>query len=87
MSFNRVILGLHVAAIFIVIATFLATMNMEPTTFLSANPAYDRVAIVRSTFTYVAVLSGFWSMAARPSQKESIALAVSTVAAVLLALG
>jgi hypothetical protein len=86
MSFNRVILGLHVAAMLIVVAAWLVMMNMEPTTFVSTHPAYDRVAMVRGTFTLVAVPTGFWSMAARPPRQESLALAISTVAAVLLLL-
>jgi hypothetical protein len=86
MSFNRVILGLHVAAMLIVVAAWLVMMNIEPTTLLRKNPAYDRVAIVRGAFAFAAVLSGFWSMAARPPRKESVALAISTVAAVLLLL-
>jgi len=87
MSLNRVILGLHVAAMLIAIATLLVMMKMEPNTFfLSMHPAYERVAIVRAAFTFVAVLTGFWSMAARPPRKESVPLAISTVAAVLLLL-
>lgn len=86
MSFNRVVLGLHVAALLIVIAAWLVMMNMEPNTFCSISPPYERVAIVRGAFTFVAALSGFWSMAARPPRKESVSLAISTVAAVLLLL-
>jgi hypothetical protein len=86
MSFNRVILGLHVAAMLIVVVAWLVMMNMEPSNWFHHNPAYDRVAIVRGAFTIVAVLSGFWSMAARPPRKESVPLAISTVVAVLLVL-
>ena len=72
MSLNRLILGLHVAAMLIVAAAWLVMMNMVPTTLLRQNPAYDRVAIVRGAFKLVAVLSGFWSMAAPAAQRERV---------------
>jgi hypothetical protein len=87
-SINRVILGLHVAAMLIAAATLVwMMMIIEPTTFFfSMNPTYERVGIVRAAFTLVAILTGFWSMAARPPRQESIVLAISTVAAVALLL-
>jgi hypothetical protein len=80
---NRMILSLHVASVLAAYSVFDLSYLVLPRT---TNISSQRIAVVSAVVILAgtACLTGFLLMIRRPGESESIALAVSTVAAFLL---
>jgi hypothetical protein len=83
LSMNRMLLTLHVASVFAAYAVFGLSYLVLPRT---TNISSQRIAAVSAMVILAgtACLTGLLLMVRRPRKSESIALAVSTVAAFLL---
>jgi hypothetical protein len=77
-SLCRVIQGVHAVSMAIAIVAFIVVGRTADSV------AHERAADIEVFFAIAAVVTGFVAMATRPPRNESLVLAISTLAALIL---